>query len=494
MTDEKDDPIAGVLGAVFVRRLRLRYGGLTKVATIVGMSRRALWNYEKGKRSPAPEILARLGEKAGISRGQLELLRRLLNAQRLAEAWGLAGERAAAPGEPLTAEIAEAVLMAIEEAGAFLTPEPAPEPWEDTGRPRPEDRSRADVLWQRLSRLDPKQRSRLVRESVAFRIWSLVERLCDESKAVAADAPADALELARLALEVARKVRGTASWRARVEALLALPILGNALRVCNDLTPARDAFDQAAKLRDAFSPSDPPLLDESLPLDLEASLCREERHFPEAIALHDEAFRISPAERRGSILLNKAATLEQMEDYERALATLHEAEHYVQAAGSPRDHCVLRFNTAVCLCNLGKADQAEELIPEIERLADQLGALARLRTRWLTARVAAGLGRTEEAIAILVLVCDDFLRCKPPLPYDAALAGLDLALYWLKQGNNAAVKKLAGPLERIFSAIGIRREAVRSLRLFCEAARREAATLELAQKAKADVERAARSR
>ncbi|HYU31853.1 MAG TPA: helix-turn-helix transcriptional regulator [Thermoanaerobaculia bacterium] len=494
MTDEKADPIAGILGAVFVRRLRLRHGGLSKVATVVGMSRKALWSYEKGKRTPAPEILARLGEKAGISRGQLELLRRLLDAQRLAEAWGLAGERAAAPGEPLTAEIAEAVLMAIEEAGAFLTPEPAPEPWEDTGRPRPEDRSRADVLWQRLRRLDPKQRSRLVRESAAFRIWSLVERLCNESKVAAADAPADALELARLALEVARKIRGTASWRARVEALLALPHLGNALRVCNDLAPARAAFDRTRKLRDAFSPSDPPLLDEGRLPDLEASLCREERRFPEAVALHDEAFRLSPLERRGSILLNKAFTLEQMGDFERALATLKEAEPYVLASGAPRDLCVLRFNTAVCLCNLGRAGQAEELVSEVQRLADQLGALARLRTRWLTARVAAGLGRTEEAIAILDGVCNDFLRCKPPLPYDAALAGLDLALYWLKQGDTGAVKKLAVPLQRVFSAIGIRREAVRSLRLFCEAARREAATVELAQKAKADVERAARSR
>ena len=74
------------------------------------------------------------------------------------------------------------------------------------------------------------------------------------------------------------------------EALLALPFLGNALRVCNDLTPARAAFDQARKLRAAFSPSDPPLLDESWLPYLEASLCREERRFPEALALLDQPF------------------------------------------------------------------------------------------------------------------------------------------------------------------------------------------------------------
>ena len=45
------------------------------------------------------------------------------------------------------------------------------------------------------------------------------------------------------------------------------------------------------------------------------------------------------------------------------------------------------------------------------------------------------------------------------------------------------------PLERIFSVQGIRREALSALRLFCQAARREAATLELAKKAKAELER-----
>jgi hypothetical protein len=138
------------------------------------------------------------------------------------------------------------------------------------------------------------------------------------------------------------------------------------------------------------------------------------------------------------------------------------------------------------------AGLAEELMPEIGRLADQLGTLARLRTRWLTARVAAGLGRAEEAIAILVGVCNDFLRCTPPLPYEAARAGLDLALYWLKQGNTGAVKTITVPLERVFTAKGIRSESLKALRLFCEAARREAATVELAQRAQAEVQRAGR--
>ena len=52
--------------------------------------------------------------------------------------------------------------------------------------------------------------------------------------------------------------------------------------------------------------------------------------------------------------------------------------------------------------------------------------------------------------------------------------------------------RVAPALERIFRAKGIRREALGSLRLFCDAARREAATLELVRKARTDVERAGR--
>lgn len=55
--------------------------------------------------------------------------------------------------------------------------------------------------------------------------------------------------------------------------------------------------------------------------------------------------------------------------------------------------------------------------------------------------------------------------------------------------DTTAVKTLALSLERIFTAQGIQREALGALRLFCQAARRDAATLEMARKAKAELER-----
>jgi len=488
---DRHDPVGGLLGALFVTLLRLCYakGSWKRAAELTGLSVRTLLRYAKGEVTPPPKTLALLARRVGVERPLLDRLQGALDAHRLAEAAGMAADSASS--RPLGVEIAAAAPWAVDELDALLAMEPAPEPWEETGRPRREDRVRAIELWRRFLGQHRDRRYALVRESSAFRLWSFAERLAQESEAVAADSPADALDLARLALEVARGVRGTPSWRARVEAD-ALVYMGNALRVSNELGQARAAFAQARQLQAAFSPNDPPLLDESRLPDREASFCREERRFPEAMALHEEALLLAPPAATGRILLNKAATLEQMGDCAGALETLHEAEPNVLASGSPRDLFGLRFNTAVCEIRLGRPGRAEELLPEIQALADQLGkALDRLRTRWLTARIAAGLGRTEEAVAVLDRVCDNFLRSKPPLPIDAALAGLDLALYWLERGNTAAVKTLAVPLERIFAAQGIRREALSALRLFCEAARRERPTLELANKAKTELERRA---
>jgi transcriptional regulator with XRE-family HTH domain len=262
--DDPEDQVASLLGAAFARRLRLRHG-LERAAELAGLSEKTLQRYEKGEAVPPPKTLALLARAAGFSSSLLEHIRRPLEAHELARAGGLAGEPAS-PRGPLPAlpsEIAAEVLAAVEEAAGILVIEPAPASWEETGKPRPEDRKRADELWRRFLGQDRDERYGLVRESSAFRLWSFAERLARESAAAAAESPAEALEMARLSLEIARAVRGTPSWRARVESY-ALSSLGKALRACNEPDRARAAFAQARALQAAFLPSDPPLLDESV--------------------------------------------------------------------------------------------------------------------------------------------------------------------------------------------------------------------------------------
>ena len=193
--DDAEAEVASLLGAAFARRLRLRHG-LERAAEMVGLSPKTLQRYEKGEAAPPPKTLVLLAEAAGFSRALLARIQRPLEAHELATGGGLAGEPPASRGA-LPAEIAAAVLGAVEEAAEILVVDPAPAPWEETGTPRPEDRERAEVLWQRFMSQDRDRRFSLVRESSAFRLWSFAERLAHESRIATADSPQEALELAR---------------------------------------------------------------------------------------------------------------------------------------------------------------------------------------------------------------------------------------------------------------------------------------------------------
>ena len=62
-----------------------------------------------------------------------------------------------------------------------------------------------------------------------------------------------------------------------------------------------------------------------------------------------------------------------------------------------------------------------------------------------------------------------------------------------EDGLTPGISSLCPTAQRIFEAKGIARGALAALTLFCEAARQEAATVELVQRAIGEVERAQRS-
>jgi hypothetical protein len=68
------------------------------------------------------------------------------------------------------------------------------------------------------------------------------------------------------------------------------------------------------------------------------------------------------------------------------------------------------------------------------------------------------------------------------MSYDVALALLEEAALLLEEGRAAEVKALAPELARVFEGKGVHREALAALRLFREAAEREAASAGLARR------------
>lgn len=343
------------------------------------------------------------------------------------------------------------------------------------------ERRAAPRLWQRLRR-HPEERWRAVVESdEEFWSWGLVELLCEECVAAGLTDGGRAERLAELALEIARRVPGGEDLRAQVESY-AWGFVGNARRVRGRLRQADEAFVRS----DALWPEDPDLdscpLDMSRLLDLKASLRREQRRLPEALDLLDRASKLARTDRAmGRILLLKAKTLEEMDDYAGAIRALQRAAPYIERSGNLRLLLNLRFNLLENEVQEGRSVDVPRRLAQVRDLAVHLrNDLDLLRLRWLEGRLAANSGQRADAERALRSVRDEFDARQ--MYYDMALVLLESAVLLLEEGRTDEVRELATCMDVIFRAEGVHREAIAALCLFQRAALQEMATVEFAKR------------
>ena len=338
-------------------------------------------------------------------------------------------------------------------------------------------RQQARELWQALKRHPPARRRVLISRRPELRTWALCELICAESIEAAADNADRALDLAELALKVAELVPGERTWRERLQGY-AWAHVGNAQRVRGDLPSAEKAFVRARKLWEVGSLEDGELLDEALVLGLEASLRINQSRLSEARALLDRALEFQGGAFRKHLLLNQARLLEWAGDFEDALAILYEAAPLISSEEDPRLLWLLRFHIANDLAHLGRFSDADLLLPEVRTLTMRLGnELDTVRLRWLEGRIAAGLGRKDEALVILSRVRSEFAARS--IAYDTALATLEVASLLLEQGRLREVRVLARQMTPIFGAEGIHREALAALKLFRDSVEQEVVSVEI---------------
>ena len=446
------------------------------------MSRRRLAAYEKARRRAKNQTLEGLLADAGLRPSRLG---RLLAASREAR-------EALVPEKPLpvrgevealaqgfVGRLADLATAAFRQLFEGVLAVDRGSPWDEAAVPREADRLRAPALWARLEPCSAADRRFLVEENEAYWDWGLCELVTGKSLDAAAADAAKSLELAELALLIAELAPGEEPWRWRLEGW-ARRHLANALRVGNDLRRAEEESNQARKLWQDGAPGDPGLLNEARMLGLEASLRRDQRRLEEARGLLDDALKVDRWGETRFLLLNKANTLEDLGEYEAAIATLRQAEGIIDGEREPRLCFALRMNLADNLSLLGRPAEAAPLLPEVRSLVEQLdNKLDLLRVRWLEGRVHAGFGREAEALAAFEETRQAFVTRS--LPYDLALADLDLALLHLERGRTAEVQELAAEMLRIFTAQGVHREPLAALRLFHAAAASGAATAELAR-------------
>jgi tetratricopeptide (TPR) repeat protein len=339
------------------------------------------------------------------------------------------------------------------------------------------DRALASEQLRRLQELSPEEQLAVVRTAGEFQVWAIAERCCEESIAEASRDLDRAAHLARLAMEIAARAQGPEGWRNALSGWVA-GHRANVLRVTGELAASRAGFTEAKELWRAGADLGG-LLDPGKLLDLEASLCRAERRFEEALALLEQARSVSRYPAR--ILINKGFTLEAMGRYEQAIEALREAEPLVDRETSPSLWYKLHANLAVDYCHVGRHQDGAELLVECRRIAGLLGEeIDLIRMTWLEGRIAAGLGLREAALALLAEARRRF--AEKGLGYDVALCLLEEAVLLLEEGRTAEVEALAGELEAVFRAKGVHREALAALRLFHQAAGSREATADLARR------------
>ena len=341
---------------------------------------------------------------------------------------------------------------------------------------------KGERLWLGLKRKAPTNPERrvLVEDVRKLQHWGLVVAVAAESIEKAANHPREALELAELALFIAERVPGDAAWLARLAGWAGVHV-ANGHRVCNDLKAMEISLERALRLWEEGAPGDPGLLDPAVVPWIEAACWSEQRKFKKALKRIDEALELDRGELRGKILLTKSGIHKALGDFEASTAALSEAAPLINGKKEPRLAFGLEFNLLSDLCRRERAGEAALRLNEVRRLAERLREPIDLsRALWLGGLVAAGIEQPEEAEAAFRQARRDFEA--HGLAYDYAQVNLDLSLVLLKQGRNGEVRTIASEMIEIFKRLEIDREAWIALRVFCEAAQREAATVELARR------------
>jgi tetratricopeptide (TPR) repeat protein len=437
---------------------------IEELARRAGVDESSVRRWAKGKATPRRANLEKLAGAAGLSMTFIDaVVLPGIAALRLGQA----------PEEEVFQELAEAARAvetsltgvaqtAVAELVAFLEGEPA------------DEREDAREQCERLKTREAEDLWYLIEARPEFQTRELALLLAYESEEAASDDAGRALLLARVARRVAQLAGGGA-----LEGVI-LALIANAHRVANQLEEAQSALTSALRHWREGEEAEQASLPGWWILDREASLSRDQRRFPRALALLAEAQEAAPPEATARILVNRAVTLEHMGNFEGAIEVLEEAALRVDGRREPRLPLKIYFNLGANLCHLGRHGDAEELLPKIQELATEgvRKELDEIRMVWLRARIDAGLGRAAEARAAFDQVRRDFE--KREMAYDYALASLERAELDLREERHAEVKSLAEEMAWIFKKKGIHREALAALTLFRTAAVREQATAGLA--------------
>jgi tetratricopeptide (TPR) repeat protein len=339
------------------------------------------------------------------------------------------------------------------------------------------EEAEAVVLLGELLAQSAERRALLLATQPRFWTWKLADGLVETARESSFRDPEGAERLAGLALGLAGHLPEP-PYRGRRGDLLARAwaSLGNARRLRYDLAGAESAFTNA---RSCLLRGSRNAMERASVADLESSLAIDQRRFVEAERLlaratatyreHGELHRAGRARIKMATVYSKAG------EPELAIPLLRDALSLVEPGREPRLELAVRHNLATCLVEAGRALEARQLFAASRELYRRFAEpWAENRRRWLSGKIARGLGQTAEAEAALLAARDGFLA--DGVPYDTALITLEIAALYAEAGRTAELLRLAGESAPLFLSRQIHREALLALAFFRQAAEAEALT------------------
>jgi tetratricopeptide (TPR) repeat protein len=338
------------------------------------------------------------------------------------------------------------------------------------------EKLRGCARWAELEPLNPQQRFATVKSDPRFHTFGVYQRLLEASRWYRATAPAEAIDIVRLALMVAEQLDPAPLGEERLADLQASAWaeLGNARRVAEDFEGARRAFNEAWKVLERGTGD---AIEKARLICLEASYMKDIGEFEIAATALEEALRLfqasqSPAE-QGRILLQMGEIIGHVHP-ERGIAHLERALVLLDTFKEPFLLLCAQHALATFLTDVGRLEEALALLERTRPLYRQFpNDLTQLRLYWLEAKIAYRLGEYDEAESIFSQIREEF-RVRN-LHQEVVLVTIDLAQVLTAKYETERAAQLSAECYSIMKAWGLHKDALAAWIVFQEALSQEMA-------------------
>ncbi|HVT58660.1 MAG TPA: hypothetical protein VHR45_09680 [Thermoanaerobaculia bacterium] len=314
--------------------------------------------------------------------------------------------------------------------------------------------------WAHLEGLSPEERLAAVRSNPGLHNWGLFDRLLEACRWYGRTEPADAVDIAYLALELTDHL-GTAFAEQQLADLRAgaWGVLANAKRLAADFPGSAEAFQRAWEALHLGS-GDP--LERAQLISLEASYLQNLGEFEAAETALAESLAIyhaaGEAHLEGRTLLQMGDAIGHV-DPARGISHIRRALMRLDAARDPRLQLCAQHDLVWFLTDLGKTDDALATLDRARSLYDQFpDTWTQLRLHWLEGRIAHALHDHSEAESTFLQLWEEFHTRN--LHQEVVLVSIDLAEVYHDRGQHAQCIKLIEDVYPLMQSWGLHKESL----------------------------------